>query len=128
MSDEKHDPWELLREARKAVRPIHTLNAATGRYEWFHDRLCVRIDAALKAHDEAAQDGTDEDEAFAPTFQRAFVNGCDVELERCRDGAWLWWVHRDDENSRDRKRIATGAADSEGTAKMLALRTARSVK
>jgi hypothetical protein len=126
MSDEKHDPWELLREARKRVI-CPFAHRQTGCCGCTFCAIKNRIDAALEAHDEDAQD-EDEDEAFAPTFQRAFVNGCDVELERCRDGAWLWWVHRDDENSRERKRIATGAADSEGTAKMLALRTARSVQ
>jgi hypothetical protein len=57
---------------------------------------------------------------FRPKEQRAYLHGYDVEIHAHPDSGWTFEVWEVDHS----RRVAKGAADSENTVKMLALRTA----
>jgi hypothetical protein len=130
MTTEKHDPWALLREARDVIdyRDCDCGNEACERLGVF----VRRIDAAIKAHKEAAQDETDDVDPFSASYQRAFVNGCDVQIERENNGTWRWHVRKSRTEAHalldGMREIARGPAATESQAKMLALEVARSAR
>jgi uncharacterized protein (DUF2249 family) len=83
-----------------------------------------RIDAALSSHN--------DHDPFAATYQRAFVNGCDVQIEQERNGTWRWHVSKQRTEPHalldSMREIARGPAATESQAKMLALEVARSAQ
>jgi hypothetical protein len=115
------DPWALLREARERADSVDGLG----------DDLERRIDAALEAH-HAALAAHDDRDPFSASYQRAFVNGCDVQIERECNGTWRWHVRKSRTEAHalldGMREIARGPAATESQAKMLALEVARSAR
>ena len=132
MTQEKHDPWALLREARETLHDFAENFDCDGDSHKY-DTTCRACDAA-KQRDriDAALSSHDERDPFVAAYQRAFVNGCDVQIEMQRDGRWTWSVSRANTEPHaltdSVKTISRGPADSEASAKLLALRIAREAK
>jgi hypothetical protein len=131
--NEMEELVELLRQARDELGVLAAyvgqpdticagldLKTAAKCQKIVHDRIV----AALKKHSKPVE--KPKDDPFRPQFQRAYVNGCCVDVVRYEDGAYQFAVckpHR----TRGWVRIGNGAADSEEACKMLAIRAAEEV-
>ena len=118
---------DLLREARESVVALadeYELLMLATETEEKQRELARRIDAALAAHDDR--------DPFSASYQRAFVNGCDVQIERECNGTWRWHVRKSRAEAHalldGMREIARGPAATESQAKMLALEVARSAR
>ena len=152
MTTEKHDPWALLREARKVVSyPFITVE---------HHQFLARIDAALAEHDTPVVESDEsnavwrayanrelsEDEAKAklaalktksaalagraecavewrPSDQRVFLDGVSLRIVLHTDGLWVWSVYWPLSHRTEQGRVAT-----EEEAKSAALAAAKGMK
>ena len=98
--------------------------------EAYEASLWRQSDEGCKTRKEAAQDETDDVDPFSASYQRAFVNGCDVQIERENNGTWRWHVRKSRTEPHAlldaMREIARGPAATESQAKMLALEVARS--
>ena len=110
---------ELLREARSVIRPIHTLDSATGHYRWFHDTLCQRIDEALARHN-AEEQTTVEWISFGAWCEKSSkIDGFQltVRAHALPGGPWHWEAPR-----------CSGYAPTKDEAKAAAIAAARGQK
>lgn len=89
MSDENHDPWALLREARSIV------DLAASRDVRFDNGLLARIDAALAAH-EAVSPSEVEWIPNGPRGLSGYLKGRveKASVYQTKDG--LWWASASD--------------------------------
>jgi hypothetical protein len=118
MTNEKHDPWALLREAREFLG--HGLPCATVCGECI---VLARIDAALAEPLDSATPvvewrlGDDCDEGFV--YYEAYPDAdTGLDVVRFKDGKWRWTMSREQQ----------GYCDTLDEAKSAAIAAARGMK
>ena len=118
MTNEKHDPWALLREAREFLTTYRDPNDGFPLYA--ATPLLARIDAALAEHANSAQSAV-EWCAVGDTWATAYpVDGVEMTVMRWADGPWKWWTKLETS--------AQGTASTEAEAKSAAIAAARGLK
>lgn len=114
MSDEKHDPWALLREARNWVGGWSSILPMAGKDI---DALRTRIDAALAEHDavppseEKVEWREHVGRSHETVISNARLNDSQMVVFSPKDERWYWEVTRfGDGNTEDEAKSAAIAA------------------
>jgi DNA primase len=124
MTTEKHDPWALLRQARKVADAVVTDARSIAFAQWSpeqHEAEAVRdrIDAALAERQDSAQNAME----WRPSDQRVFLEGVSLRVVLHTDGVWVWSVYWPVSHRTEQGRVAT-----EAEAKTAAIAAARGTK
>jgi len=129
MANEKHDPWELLREALGWMREVADRRGRCPDCEECdrRDAIIVKADAALAERQDSAKDVVESDAPYwvqvTPSGHRATFRGALLDTwKRYDNGHWVWEVRGPTQGYR------SGDVFSEAEAKSAAIAAARGKK
>jgi hypothetical protein len=126
MTNEKHDPWALLREARDWVGGWSGILPMAGKDI---DALRARIDAALAEPLDSAQSAVESDDPWwTPSSHRAQERKCDLHVWRMSLKEWGWSTTIYREHERGREDLGSGVCLTLDEAQRAALAAARGMK